>query len=60
MRWEDARKGGRDVCCNKKNGSSYSEAEKSNFNIGKDFPAASPALDLKGLVYERLRIGILN
>ena len=32
----------------RRNRSVYSEAEKSNFNIGKDFPAAGPALVLKG------------
>ena len=48
MRWEEAREGRRDVCCNKKNGSSYSEAGKSNFNIGNSFPAASLTLVLKG------------
>ena len=44
---------------NKKNHSRHSEAGKSNFNIGKGFPAARPALVLKG-VYERLRIGKLS
>ena len=48
--------GGGDGYCNKKNRSWYSEAGKSNFNIGKGFPAAGPTLVLKaGWVYERIR-----
>ena len=42
------RRRGGDGYYNKKNSSGYSEAGQSNLNIGKFFPAAGPALVLKG------------
>ena len=54
MRREEMRGDGKrlekagDEYYNNKNRSGYSEAGTSNFNIGKGFPIADPALVLKG------------